>query len=155
MAGRAARGGPLFVINICKLLVVEGNVLDDGGLDQPADGVVVAEVVAAVVFTEARAGDQSVEGPSGLDWNKRIVPAVHHERRNRQRLEALLVGLELRGRPRVDGEALPRPALPAPVDPAPRIIDRHGIFDNALEPLASPATSFVRPEPLLSNVMTR
>ena len=78
------------MINICKLLVVDSNVLDDGGLDQPADGVVVAEVVPAVVFHEPRAGDQFVEGPSGLDWNKRIVPTVHHERRHRQLLEALL-----------------------------------------------------------------
>ena len=107
MAGRAARGGPLFVINICKLLVVESNVLDDGGLDLPADGVVVAEVVPAVVLDEARAGDQFVEGPSGLDWNKRIVPTVQHERRHRQLLEALLVGLELGGGPGVDGERLP------------------------------------------------
>ena len=63
---------------------------DDGGLDLPADGVVVSEVVPAVVLHEARAGDQFVEGPSGLDWNKRIVPTVHHERRHRQLLEALL-----------------------------------------------------------------
>ena len=100
MAGRAARGGPLFVINICKLLVVEGNVLDDGGLDQPADGVVVAEVVPAVVFHEARAGDQFVEGPSGLDGDQRVVPTVQHERRHRQLLEAFFVGLELGGGPR-------------------------------------------------------
>ena len=80
------------------------------------------------------AGDQFVEGPSGLDWNKRIVPTVQHERRHRQLLETFFVGRELGGRPRVDGEALPRPALPAPVDPAPRVIDRHGLFDNALEP---------------------
>ena len=60
--------------------------LDDGGSDQVADGVVVAEVVPAVVFHELRAGDQFVEGPSGLDWNKRIVPTVHHERRHRQLL---------------------------------------------------------------------
>ena len=107
MAGRAARGGPLFVINICKLLVVASNVLDDGGLDQPADGVVVAEVVPAFVFHEPRAGDQLVEGLSGLDWNERIVPTVHHERRHSQLLEALLVGRELGRGPSVDGERLP------------------------------------------------
>ena len=73
--------------------------LDDGGLDLPADGVVVAEVVAAVVFHEARAGDQFVKGSSGLDWNKRIVPTVQHERRHRQLLEAFLVGRELGGGP--------------------------------------------------------
>ena len=81
--------------------------LDDGGLDQPADGVVVAEVVPAVVFHEPRAGDQFVEGPSGLDWNKRIVATVHHERRHSQLLEALLVGRELGRGPSVDGERLP------------------------------------------------
>ena len=90
MAGRAARGGPLFVINICKLLVVEGNVLDDGGRDQPADGVVVAEVVPAVVFTEPRAGDQSREVPPGLDGDQRVVATVQHERRHRQLLETFL-----------------------------------------------------------------
>ena len=73
MAGRAARGGPPFVINICKLLVVDSNVLDDGGLDQPADGVVVAEVVPAVVFHEARAGDQSREVSPELDGDQRVV----------------------------------------------------------------------------------
>ena len=95
------------MINICKLLVVEGNVKENLGIDVPADGVVVTEVVPAVVLDEARAGDQFVEGPSGLDWNKRIVPTVQHERRHRQRLEALLVGRELGRGPSVDGERLP------------------------------------------------
>ena len=107
MAGGAARGGPLFVINICKLLVVEGNVKENLGIDVPADGVVVAEVVPAVVLNEARAGDQFVEGPSGLDWNKRIVATVQHERRHRQLLEALLVGRELGRGPWNEGPKLP------------------------------------------------
>ena len=69
--------------------------LDDGGLDQVADGVVVAEVVPAVVLDEARAGDQSREVPPGLDGDQRVVAAVEYERRHRQLLEALLVGREL------------------------------------------------------------
>ena len=80
--------------------------LDDGGLDQPADGVVVAEVVPAVVFHEARAGDQSREVPPKIDGDQRVVATVHHERRHRQLLEALLVGRELGGGPGVDGERL-------------------------------------------------
>ena len=64
------------MINICKLLVVDSNVLDDGGLDLPADGVVVAEVVPAVVFHELCAGDQSREVPPELDGDQRIVPTV-------------------------------------------------------------------------------
>ena len=103
MARGAARGGPLFVINICKLLVVEGNVKENLGIDVPADGVVVAEVVPAVVLDEARAGDQSREVPPELDGDQRVVATVHHERRHSQLLEALLVGRELGGGPRSNG----------------------------------------------------
>ena len=77
------------------------------GIDVPADGVVVAEVVPAVVFHEACAGDEFVEGPPGLDGDQRVVATVQHERRHRKLFEALLVGRELGRGPSVDGERLP------------------------------------------------